>query len=197
MRSLYMGLLLAGLALAQTACVVRGHASYSFQAQGHVRAKEPPAPRYEEVNVAEGQIWVRGHWQRAADGWTWIAGHYEAQQANRVWIDGYWERTGRTWTWVEGRWSTSAPDVEITTAPPAPRVETVANLRGHIWIRGYWRHAGGAWTWVPGHYEREHASEQWVDGHWEQRGRSWHWIEGNWSVHVRGGGEQTVPARVK
>jgi hypothetical protein len=71
--------------------------------------------------------------------------------------------------------------IEITVAPPAPRVEVVPAARpGWAWAPGYWEWRGGAHVWVGGHWMHERPGWRWVPDRWEQRGDHWHYFRGHW-----------------
>ena len=75
------------------------------------------------------------------------------------------------------------PEVEVTVAPPAARVEVQPPRpsMGHNWVPGYWSWRGGRHFWVGGHWAV--APQQgmvWEPAHWVQRGPHWRFIEGHW-----------------
>lgn len=106
MKNLLVTLLLSGAALG--GCVVSGEA--------HVRApvavvevdSDPPPPRYEEVVVRPGFIWINGHWNWDGGRWVWMGGHYERERAGYAWEPGRWEVRGGRHVWVEGTWRAGA-----------------------------------------------------------------------------------------
>jgi hypothetical protein len=71
--------------------------------------------------------------------------------------------------------------VDIDTAPPPVRVETVPGPRvGYVWAPGFWEWRGHEHIWVPGHYLRERRGYHWVPDRWEPRGPRWHHEHGHW-----------------
>jgi hypothetical protein len=71
--------------------------------------------------------------------------------------------------------------IDITVAPPAPRVEVVPPPRpGFVWAPGYWEWRGGAHVWIPGRWMGERRGWHWVPDRWEQRGDHWHHRRGHW-----------------
>jgi hypothetical protein len=76
--------------------------------------------------------------------------------------------------------------VDITIAPPAPRVEVVpAPRRGYVWAPGYWRWNGQRHVWVNGVWVRERYGWHWEPDAWVQgRNGRWHVVRGHW-VRVR------------
>lgn len=71
--------------------------------------------------------------------------------------------------------------VDITIAPPAPRVEVVPAPRpGFVWAPGYWEYRGGAHVWVPGRWMGERRGYHWIPDRWEPRGPRWHHEPGHW-----------------
>jgi hypothetical protein len=71
--------------------------------------------------------------------------------------------------------------VDITVAPPAPRVVAVpAPRRGYVWVPGHWRWNGHRHVWVDGHWVRERVGYHWVPAQWVQVGPRWHFVPGYW-----------------
>jgi len=77
--------------------------------------------------------------------------------------------------------ASAAVGIDITVAPPAPRVEVVPPSRpGFVWAPGFWEWRGGAHVWVPGHWMGERRGWHWAPDRWEQRGDHWHHWRGHW-----------------
>ncbi len=71
--------------------------------------------------------------------------------------------------------------VDITVAPPAPRVEVVPAPRpGYVWAPGFWEWRGHEHVWVSGHWMAERHGYHWVPDRWEQHGAQWHHYPGHW-----------------
>jgi hypothetical protein len=82
--------------------------------------------------------------------------------------------------------STAKTYVDITIAPPPPRVEVVPAPRvGYVWAPGYWRWNGHKHVWANGVWVRERHGWHWEPDAWVQapNGR-WHLSRGHW-VRVR------------
>jgi hypothetical protein len=72
-------------------------------------------------------------------------------------------------------------NVDITVAPPAPRVEVVPPHRsGYVWAPGYWEWRGHEHVWVSGRWMAERHGYRWVPDRWEQHGDRWHRYPGHW-----------------
>lgn len=71
----------------------------------------------------------------------------------------------------------------VMVAPPAPRVEYIANppTPGHIWVSGYWAWGGQRHEWIPGHWSAPRPGYVWVPHRWEQNGDHWRQHEGHWA----------------
>jgi YXWGXW repeat-containing protein len=77
--------------------------------------------------------------------------------------------------------ASAAVAVDITVAPPVPRVEVVPPPRpGFVWAPGFWEWRGGAHVWVPGRWMGERPGWHWAPDRWEQRGDHWHHWRGHW-----------------
>lgn len=77
--------------------------------------------------------------------------------------------------------ASAAVGVEITVAPPAPRVEVVPGPRpGYVWAPGYWEWRHHEHVWVSGRWIGERHGYHWVPDRWEQHGERWHHYEGHW-----------------
>jgi hypothetical protein len=75
----------------------------------------------------------------------------------------------------------ASAQIEITVAPPEPRVEVVPEPRpGYVWAPGYWGWRGGAHVWIGGHWIGERRGYHWVPDRWEQRGDHYHYWKGHW-----------------
>ena len=76
----------------------------------------------------------------------------------------------------------SAVSVEITVAPPVPRVEVVPPPRpGYVWGPGYWRWDGHRHVWAEGRWMRARHGNVWVPEHWNQKGNHWVFVPGHWA----------------
>jgi hypothetical protein len=73
-------------------------------------------------------------------------------------------------------------DLDIVTAPPAPRYEVVPEPRpGYVWAPGYWAWRGNRHEWVPGYWIEEQRGMIWVADRWEpHEGGHWRHIPGHW-----------------
>ena len=69
-----------------------------------VSREAPPPPRAEPVDDVEGQVRVRGVWQRRGDAWVWRPGHWQRARDGHVWRDAHWILREGRWHWVEGHW---------------------------------------------------------------------------------------------
>ena len=65
---------------------------------------EPPAPRYETIEVRPGFVFIGGRWVNNGGRWDWRPGYYERERVGYSWEAGRWETRGRSHVWVEGRW---------------------------------------------------------------------------------------------
>ena len=73
--------------------------------------------------------------------------------------------------------------VIIRRAPPAPRIEVIAERPspGHVWLRGHWRYAGQTYVWEPGRWVKPpRRGVVWVEPRWESRNGGYVYIEGFW-----------------
>lgn len=73
--------------------------------------------------------------------------------------------------------------VEVPTAPPPLRVETVPPppmAQGYVWDKGHWRWDHGRYVWIAGHWQAVRVGWHWVPAHWQQRGPNWRYVEGHW-----------------
>jgi hypothetical protein len=78
----------------------------------------------------------------------------------------------------------SGVGIDITIAPPAPRVvEAPPPRAGFVWAPGYWRWDGGRHVWVDGHWMRERRGSHWQPEHWDERHGHYRFVPGHW---VRG-----------
>jgi len=75
-------------------------------------------------------------------------------------------------------------DVVITTAPPAPRVETMPEARaGYTWSPGYWKWENNDHVWVAGRWVEDRPHQHWVPDRWTQDpndSNHWHFRTGHW-----------------
>ncbi len=126
--------LVGSLAAAAGGCVVSGEA--------HVRApvavveveSEPPPPRYEEVVVRPGFVFIQGRWNWNGGQWVWMNGHYERERVGYVWAPGRWERRGNRHVWVEGEWRAGAAasgGVQVRDHREAPPPAGGVEVRDH------------------------------------------------------------------
>ena len=60
--------------------------------------------RAERIEVREGFVWARGHFDWRGDKYEWLPGHWERQRAQLTWHDGRWEQRGNVWIYIEGGW---------------------------------------------------------------------------------------------
>lgn len=72
--------------------------------------------------------------------------------------------------------------IDITIAPPAPRVEAVPPPRaGFTWAPGYWNYVGRKHVWVPGQWVRNRPGHHYVPARWVPHGRGHYRLEpGHW-----------------
>jgi hypothetical protein len=73
--------------------------------------------------------------------------------------------------------------VDITIAPPAPRVVVAPPPRaGYVWAPGYWRWDGGRHVWVDGRWMRARRNFHWMPEHWDEgRHGHYHFVPGHWA----------------
>jgi hypothetical protein len=82
--------------------------------------------------------------------------------------------------------ATSFAQVEVTIAPPAPRVEVIPVAPGPadvwVWRPGHWRWNGADYVWQRGHYARRiRAGADWIPGHWDATPSGHYvWVGGHW-----------------
>ena len=75
----------------------------------------------------------------------------------------------------------AAVAVDVTVAPPTPRVVAVPPPRaGYVWADGYWRWNGHRHVWVDGHWVHARPGWRWVPDHWVAAGPRWHFVPGRW-----------------
>lgn len=76
----------------------------------------------------------------------------------------------------------SAVNVEVTVAPPPPRVEVVPAPRsGYVWAPGHWAWRKGAHVWVAGRWVTARKGYNWVPAHWVERNGRWVFVDGHWA----------------
>jgi hypothetical protein len=77
-------------------------------------------------------------------------------------------------------------DVDVTTAPPAPKIEAVPEARpGYVWAPGYWKWEGTDHVWVTGHWVEAQLHSHWVPDKWTEdpnRPGHWHFRSGYWEA---------------
>ena len=95
--------LATSLAAMSGGCVVHGEARVRPVAVVEVES-DPPPPRYEEVVVRPGFVWMQGRWNWNGGQWVWMGGHYERERVGYIWAPGRWEMRGNRHVWVEGEW---------------------------------------------------------------------------------------------
>ena len=72
-------------------------------------------------------------------------------------------------------------DVEIGTAPPADRVETVPPPRtGYIYERGHYVVDNDRYVWHEGRFIKEREGHHWEPYGMEHHGDRWHYRGGHW-----------------
>lgn len=65
-------------------------------------------------------------------------------------------------------------NVNIGTAPPPPRYESVPSPRnGYVWAPGYWNWDGRTHVWSEGHWERERSGYIYESAQWHQHNGQW------------------------
>lgn len=125
-----VGTLIGSFAFAvmATGCVVRGSAGVRVAPPVAVVEvdSEPPPPRYEEVVVRPGFVWVQGRWNYEGGRWVWMNGRYERERAGYMYAPGRWEQRGNRHVWVEGEWRAGA-------APARAEVHG----EGHVEVRDH------------------------------------------------------------
>jgi hypothetical protein len=82
--------------------------------------------------------------------------------------------------------ASSAVDIHVQVAPPAPRYEAVpAPRRGWVWVPGYWDWRGHRYAWVQGQWVRERPGYVYHGPRWTERGGRWHMDRGHWGRRDR------------
>ena len=206
-------LLVLGLALALSSCVVsgRGRVHTTGHVGIHVVDREPPAPKVERVVVRPGFVWVKGRWAWQNNGWVWIDGRWERQRAGHAWREGRWERRDRQWHWVEGDWVVGGDVTVRDHRDPGPDVrdhrDHGPDVRDHRQpdheVRDH-RTGGDDYgeqeppapkpesagtraghIWVSGRWEWKGGQWQWLAGHWERERANKRWVQGRWEKQGR------------
>ena len=113
-------------AFVATGCVVHGSAGVRVAPAVVEVDSEPPPPRYEEVVVRPGFVWIQGRWNYEGGRWVWMNGRYERERAGYAWAPGRWEMRGNRHVWVEGEWRAGA-------APARAEVHG----EGHVEVRDH------------------------------------------------------------
>jgi len=85
-------------------CLVTAHGEVAAPVAVVEVQEEPPAPRYETIEVRPGFVFIGGRWVNNGGHWNWRAGYYERERVGYAWEQGRWETRGRSHVWVEGRW---------------------------------------------------------------------------------------------
>ncbi len=73
--------------------------------------------------------------------------------------------------------------IQVTIAPPSPRVESMPPSpgSGHAWVAGYWAWNGARYVWTPGHWERPpRTMDVWQPPRWDHGQRAWGFTQGRW-----------------
>lgn len=92
-------------------CTVHGRA-YASEPVAMVEVdEEPPPPRYVQMEVRPGFVFIQGHWERQGGRWAWRDGYYERERAGYSYEQGRWDRRGNRHVWVQGRWN-ARPEVQ-------------------------------------------------------------------------------------
>jgi hypothetical protein len=191
------------LALGATvpACVVRAQGSARFRSGAVVVYDQPPEPRYEQVTVRPGYLWIRGHWEWRGGRWDWTPGHWERERGGYVWVDGYWERRGNSWHWVSGRWSAGgsgrvvvqpepAPERERhrvvdhrrPEAPPVHQVDPGYPTQPPPPVRSEAPGPRSGYVWITGRWDWRNGNWEWIPGHWERARARMVWVAGRWEL---------------
>jgi WXXGXW repeat (2 copies) len=72
-------------------------------------------------------------------------------------------------------------NVVITSAPPAPRFESVpAPRRGYVWAPGYWNWEGNRHVWMSGHWEAARDGYQYQSSEWIRDNQGYRLRQGGW-----------------
>jgi hypothetical protein len=93
-------------------CVVSGSARVHPVAVVEVES-EPPPPRYEEVVVRPGFVYIQGRWNWEGGRWVWMGGRYERERVGYMYAPGRWEMRGNRHIWVEGEWRAGAAPARV------------------------------------------------------------------------------------
>jgi hypothetical protein len=71
--------------------------------------------------------------------------------------------------------------VDITIAPPPPRVEPLPPPRaGYVWVPGVWAWNGHRHVWHRGHWIGERYGYSYVPPRWTRHGERWRYDDGRW-----------------
>ena len=75
----------------------------------------------------------------------------------------------------------SSVNIVISSAPPAPRFESVPAPRsGYVWAPGYWNWNGQRHVWNEGQWLRERSGNQYRRAEWVQENNRWRLNQGGW-----------------
>jgi hypothetical protein len=75
----------------------------------------------------------------------------------------------------------AAVNVDITVAPPAPRVEVVPAPRpGYVWAPGYWDYRGHSHAWVAGRWLPERRGYRYEPARWVPHEGHYRLEQGHW-----------------
>lgn len=75
----------------------------------------------------------------------------------------------------------SSVSIVISSAPPAPRFESVPAPRsGYVWAPGYWNWNGQRHVWNEGQWLRERSGNQYRRAEWVQENNRWRLNQGGW-----------------
>ena len=75
----------------------------------------------------------------------------------------------------------SGINVFVTTAPPAPRYESIPAPRtGQVWAPGYWNWEGNRHVWTAGHWETIRSGYQYQRHEWARDNNGWRLNRGGW-----------------
>jgi hypothetical protein len=100
-------------AIVASGCVVRGSAHVAAPVAVVEVESEPPPPRYEEVVVRPGFVFIQGRWNWNGGQWVWMNGRYERERVGYMWAPGRWEARGGRHVWVEGEWRGGAAPARV------------------------------------------------------------------------------------
>lgn len=198
-----------GLALATSACVASGSATFGAETTG-VASQDPPPPRVETYGSRPGFLFVKGRWNWSNNQWVWVDGHWERERAGYAWSEGRWERRGNRWEWIDGTWATSSSGmaqggVSVGTTGmhnPDPGYTQTTTTNTHteggvsvttsstsqypnaapppLRVENQAGRAG--FVWVTGRWDWKAGQWAWVDGHWERERANQIWIGGSWEL---------------